>query len=144
MHSEGERATARILSEVPSAQSPGVGGVRRASHSSSHKVLRAGPLHSHLVRERPKTVPELSDQFTKFSKLEIQHFYKLEQRWKAIKPDEASRARYSDNHRNYTKLVHNISSDSSGALENWNKSYREPPHNTDSGTLHQRPPQSNQ
>jgi hypothetical protein len=25
------------------------------------KALRAGPLHSHLVRERPKTVPELYD-----------------------------------------------------------------------------------
>jgi hypothetical protein len=32
------------------------------------KALRAGPLHSHLVREQPKTVPELYDQFVKFSK----------------------------------------------------------------------------
>jgi hypothetical protein len=35
------------------------------------KALCAGPLHSHLVRERPKTVPELYDQFPKFSKSEI-------------------------------------------------------------------------
>jgi hypothetical protein len=42
------------------------------------KALRAGPLHSHLVRERPKTVSELYEQFTKFSKLEVQHFRKLE------------------------------------------------------------------
>jgi hypothetical protein len=38
------------------------------------KALGAGPLHSHLVRERPKTVSELYEQFTKFSKSEIQHF----------------------------------------------------------------------
>jgi hypothetical protein len=43
------------------------------------KALRAGPLHSHLVRKRPKTVPELYEQFAKFSKSEIQHFHKLEQ-----------------------------------------------------------------
>jgi hypothetical protein len=41
------------------------------------KELRAGPLHSHLVRERLKTVSELYDQFVKFSKSEIQHFRKL-------------------------------------------------------------------
>jgi hypothetical protein len=40
------------------------------------KALRAGPLHSHLVRERPKTVPELYEPFTKFSKSKIQHFHK--------------------------------------------------------------------
>jgi hypothetical protein len=43
------------------------------------KALRAGPLHNHLVRECPKTVPELYDQFAKFSKSKIQHFRKLEQ-----------------------------------------------------------------
>jgi hypothetical protein len=42
------------------------------------KALWAGPMHSHLVRERPKTVPELSEQFTKFSKSEVHHFHKLE------------------------------------------------------------------
>jgi hypothetical protein len=43
------------------------------------KALCAGPLHSHLVRKRPKTVTELYDQFAKFSKSEIQYFRKLEQ-----------------------------------------------------------------
>jgi hypothetical protein len=42
------------------------------------KALRAGPLHSHLVMERAKTMSELYKQFTKFSKSEIQHFRKLE------------------------------------------------------------------
>jgi hypothetical protein len=41
------------------------------------KALRVGSLHSHLVREWPKTVPELYDQFAKFSKSKIQHFRKL-------------------------------------------------------------------
>jgi hypothetical protein len=46
------------------------------------KVIRAGPLHSHLVREQPKTVLELYEQFAKFSKSEIQYFRKLESREK--------------------------------------------------------------
>jgi hypothetical protein len=43
------------------------------------KALRARPLHNHLVRERPKTALELCEQFTKFSKSKVQHFFKLEQ-----------------------------------------------------------------
>jgi hypothetical protein len=60
----------------------------------SIKTLRVGPLHSHLVRERPKTMPELYEQFTKL--------------------DEVPRPRYSDNQCNYSKLVHNINSDGYG------------------------------
>jgi hypothetical protein len=108
------------------------------------KALRAGPLHNHLVRERPKTVPELYDKFAKFSKLEMQHFRKLEQQRKVAKPDEAPRPRYGDNHHIYPKPVHNISPDSDEASENWNKGYREPSHHSDSRTLNQWPPPSNQ
>jgi hypothetical protein len=72
------------------------------------KALRAGPLHSHLVREQPKTALELHEQFTKFSKSEVQHFRKLEQHRKVAKPDEAPRPRYSDNQRSYPKLVRSI------------------------------------
>jgi hypothetical protein len=43
------------------------------------KALRVAPLHNHLVREWPKIVPELYEQFAKFDKSEIQHFHKLEQ-----------------------------------------------------------------
>jgi hypothetical protein len=43
------------------------------------KALSTGPLQSHLVIEQPYTVSELYEQFAKFSKSEIQHFYKLEQ-----------------------------------------------------------------
>jgi hypothetical protein len=55
------------------------------------KALRAGPLHSHLVRERPKTVQELYDNFQKFSNLEVLHFQKLEQQRKIPKENKASR-----------------------------------------------------
>jgi hypothetical protein len=61
------------------------------------KALRAGPLHSLLVREQPKIVPELYEQFIKFSKSEIQHFHKLEQQRKVSKPDEAARPHYNEN-----------------------------------------------
>jgi protoheme ferro-lyase len=43
------------------------------------KALWAGPLHSHVVREKLKTVTKLYENFTKFSKLEVLHFRKLEQ-----------------------------------------------------------------
>jgi hypothetical protein len=82
------------------------------------KALRAGPLHSRLVRERPKIVPELYDQFTKFSKSEIYHFRKLEQKRKVVKLDEASRPHYSDNQRGYPRPVHSITSNGCVPPEN--------------------------
>jgi uncharacterized protein (DUF3084 family) len=39
--------------------------------TQANKALRAGPLHNHLVRERPKTVPELYEQFVKFNKSKV-------------------------------------------------------------------------
>jgi hypothetical protein len=42
------------------------------------KALCVRPLHSHLVGERPKTVPKLYEEFAKFSKSEVLHFRKLE------------------------------------------------------------------
>jgi hypothetical protein len=53
------------------------------------KALWARPLHRHLIREQPKTVPKLYDQFAKFSKSEIYHSRKLEQQRKTSRPDEA-------------------------------------------------------
>jgi hypothetical protein len=43
------------------------------------KALQVGPLHSHLVRERPKIVSELYDQFAKFSKSDVLHFRMFDQ-----------------------------------------------------------------
>jgi hypothetical protein len=59
------------------AQAPEVSGEQVIAQAI--KISRAGPLHSHLVRERPKKVSELYDQFAKFSKSKIQHFRNLEQ-----------------------------------------------------------------
>jgi hypothetical protein len=85
-----------------------------------------GPQHNHLVREHPKTVSELYEQFAKFSKLKAQHFHKLEQQRKVAKPNEAPRPRYSDNQRNYPKPVHNIDSDGCGQPKNGEKNFRGP------------------
>jgi hypothetical protein len=60
------------------------------------KALHAGPLHSHIVRERPKTVSELYEQFAKFSKSKIQHFSKLEHQRKFLRPDEAPRSHQNE------------------------------------------------
>jgi hypothetical protein len=106
-------------------------------------ALRVGPLHSHLVREQPKTVPELYEQFTKFSKLEVQHFRKLEQHRKVAKLDEAPRPCYSDNQCNYPKPVHNIDSDGYGSPENWEKNFRGPSQERNLRTFNQRSPQYN-
>jgi hypothetical protein len=78
------------------------------------KALRREPLHRHLVRERPKIVSELYEQFMKFSKIEIQHFLKFEQQREISKPDEAPRPRYNENKRSYRKPVHNIDSNGCG------------------------------
>jgi hypothetical protein len=66
------------------------------------KALQVRPLHNHPVRERPKIVPELYEQFAKFSKSEVQHFRKLEQQRKTSRIDKAPSPpppphRYNDN-----------------------------------------------
>jgi hypothetical protein len=108
------------------------------------KALRAGPLHSHLVREGPQTVSELYKQFTKFSKSEVQHFCKLEQWRKVAKLDEAPGPRYSDKQCIYPKPVHNIDSDDCGPPENWEKNFGGPSQERNSRTFDQRSPQYNQ
>jgi hypothetical protein len=46
------------------------------------KVLHVVQLHSHLMRECPRTLKELFDNFRKFSRLEVLHFRKLGQQRK--------------------------------------------------------------
>jgi hypothetical protein len=87
------------------------------------KALQVGPLHSHLVRERPKIVPVLYEQFMKFSKSETHHFCKLEQQRKVSKPDEDPKPQYNENQRSYSKPAHNIDSDGCGPPENWEKNF---------------------
>jgi UDP-2,3-diacylglucosamine pyrophosphatase LpxH len=61
------------------------------------KVLCAGPLHSHLFREWPKTVAQLYEEFAKFDKSKVSHFRKLEKQRKGPKHDEASRPPHHNN-----------------------------------------------
>jgi hypothetical protein len=63
-------------------------------------------LHDHLVTEQPKTVPELYEQFKKFSK-----------------SDKATRFCYNDNQHSYPKPMHSINSDGCGPPENWEKNF---------------------
>jgi hypothetical protein len=66
-------------------------------------------------------VPELYEQFVKFSKSEISHFRKLEQQRKLSKLDKALRPHYNDNQRSYPKPAHNIDSDGYELPKNWKK-----------------------
>jgi hypothetical protein len=80
-------------------------------------------LHGHLVTEQPKTVPELYEQFKKFSKSEIQHLCKPEQQRNVSKQDKATRFCYNDNQHSYPKPMHSINSDGCGPPENWEKNF---------------------
>jgi hypothetical protein len=86
-----KRNTAQLLPQILQlkAQAPEVSNDQVIAQDI--KALRVGPLHSHLVSEWPKIVPELYEQFTKFSKSEVQHFRKLEQQRQTPKPDEVPR-----------------------------------------------------
>jgi hypothetical protein len=104
-----------------------------------------GPMHSHLVRERPKVVLELYEQFVKFSKSKVQHIRKLEQQRKISKLDEAPRPLcYNDNQCSYPKPMHSIDSDGCGSLENWEKNFGPPPQERNPRTSDQRFTQYNQ
>jgi hypothetical protein len=109
------------------------------------KAQCVGLLHNNLVRERPKTVSELYEQFAKFSKSKIQHFHKLEQQRKVSKADEAPKSHHNESQRTYPKPMHNINSDGCGPPENWEKNYGMPSHQTrHSTTSNQRSNQYNQ
>jgi hypothetical protein len=109
------------------------------------KALCVEPLHNHLVRKRPKIVPELYELFTKFSKSEVDHFHKLEQQRKSPKPDDAPRPpRYNNNQCSYPKPVHSINSDGCGSPEYREKNFGSPPQEIYSRAFDQRFTQHNQ
>jgi hypothetical protein len=108
------------------------------------KALWAGPLHSHLVREWPKIVMELYEQFAKFSKSDVQHFGKHEQQRKNTRTDKATRPpRYNDSQRIYPKLVHSIDFDGCGPPENWEKIFGTPSQERNPRAFNQRSAQYN-
>jgi hypothetical protein len=84
-------------------------------------MIKSSLKPSRLCALGPCTVSELYDQFTKFSKSEVQHFRKLEQQRKMPKPDEAPRPHYNDSQCSYPKPVHSINSDGCGPLDDWEK-----------------------
>jgi hypothetical protein len=104
------------------------------------KALRTGPLHNHLVRGWPKTVPDLYEQFAKFSKSEIQHFHKLEEQRKVSKLDKAARPCYNDNQRSYPKPVNRINSNGCRPPEKWEKNFIPSPQERNSRTFDKRSP----
>jgi hypothetical protein len=108
------------------AQAPKVSGDQVITQAIKALCIRS--MHNHLVKEWLKTIAELYDEFTKFSKLKVLHFRKLRQQRKASKHDEASRPPcYNDNQRSYPKQVHSIDSDGCGTLENREKNFGPPP-----------------
>jgi hypothetical protein len=55
------------------------------------KALHAGQLHSHLVRERPKTLEGLHEEFWKFSISKVSHYRKLDQQRKVTNENKGSK-----------------------------------------------------
>jgi hypothetical protein len=91
----------------------------------SIKALHGSQLHSYLVRECPRMLEELYDNFRKFSRIEVLHFRKLDQQRKVPKESEASRpTKYNKikegtlSFDNTTKQVHSIDSDGCGPPKN--------------------------
>jgi hypothetical protein len=91
-------------------------------------ALRVGQLHNHLVREHPRTLEELYDNFQKFSRAEELHFCKLcklGQQRKIANENESSRPTKYSKSRESTlsfdsshKQVHHIDSDGCGPPRN--------------------------
>jgi hypothetical protein len=97
------------------------------------KALRVGQLHSHLVRERLRTLEELYDNFWKFSRSEVLHFCKLGQQRKTVNENKGSwPTKYSKSRENTSnfgtihKQGHSIDSDGCGLSEKWEKNFRPP------------------
>jgi hypothetical protein len=126
MHPERERNTPQFLPEVFTNESTSPEVSDDQVIAQAIKALCARPLHNHLVRERPKTMPQLYEQFAKFSKSEIQHFRKLEQQRKVSKADKAPRPHHNESQCSYPRPMHNIDFDGCGPPENWEKNYGTP------------------
>jgi hypothetical protein len=95
-------------------------------------------LRSHLVRECPKTLEVLYEDFWKFSRSEVSQYRKLDQHRKVTNENESFKP-FKYNKRKEgaisfeaaCKQVHNIDSDGCG--ENWEKNFRPPHQESESG-----------
>jgi hypothetical protein len=97
------------------------------------KALRVVQLHSYLVRECPRTLEELYDDFRKFNRSEVLYFYKLDQQRKNLKKNESTRpTKYTKSRgslvsfNNVHKQIHNIDSDRCRPPKNWKKNFGPP------------------
>jgi hypothetical protein len=113
------------------AQAPEVSD--KQAMTQAIKALRAGQLHSHLVRECLRTLEELYDEFRKFSRVEVLHFHKLGQQKKSKSENKSSRPfKYSKGKEGTTSFdtprrqVHSIDTDGCRPIENWEKNFRPP------------------
>jgi hypothetical protein len=82
------------------------------------------------MREHPRALEELYDNFRKFIKSKVLHFHKLEQQRKIPKENKASRpTKYYRGREstitfdNTTKEVHIIDSEGSRSPKNWEKNF---------------------
>jgi hypothetical protein len=89
------------------------------------KALHAGQLHSHLVRERLRTLEELYEEFQKFSRAEVMHFHKLGHQRKPASENKNTRPfKYNKSKEGTScfdiahRQVHSIESDGCGPPEN--------------------------
>jgi hypothetical protein len=112
--------------KVQQAQAPEVSDEQAITQAI--KERRAGELHSHLVRELPKTLEGLYEEFWKFSRSEVSHYRKLDQQWKVTNENEGSRPfKYSKGKEGATsfnaahKQIHSIDSDGCGPQKIWEK-----------------------
>jgi hypothetical protein len=101
------------------------------SNEQAIKAWHADQLHSHLVREYPRTLEELYEEFRKFSRAEVLLFHKLGQQRKSANENENSRLfKYSKSKEGTSSFdtshrqVHSIDSDGCGPPENWEKNFR--------------------
>jgi hypothetical protein len=97
------------------------------------KALCVRQLHSHLVREYPKIVEALYEEFRKFNRSEVSHYSKLDQQRKVTNENESAKSfKYSKGKEGATsfdavcKQVHSIDLDGCRPQENWEKNLRPP------------------
>jgi hypothetical protein len=64
----------------------------------ANKALRVGQRHNHLVREHPRTLKELYEEFWKFSRAKVLHFRKLGQQLRMQVQGHSSKIRAKKAH----------------------------------------------
>jgi hypothetical protein len=105
------------------------------------KAMHDGQILRNLVRECPRILEELYDEFRKFSRVEVLHFHKLGQQRKSTSENERSRPLKSNKGKEGTtsfdtpdRQVHSINTDRCRPPKNWEKNIRPPRPKSESRT----------